>query len=114
MVVDERIGAVEDSLRSVSATVTVHDVRIGVLEDQSDRVEELLLEIRDEVRAHRSRLDRLTEAAVNAIAVIAASVAGACDKVGHRLIVAVLVMLAALLLTALGVDVSGVLPWLGL
>ena len=65
MVIDERIGAVEDSIRSVSATVSMHDVRLGVLEDQSDRVEALLIEIRDEVRAHRSRLDRLTEAVVN-------------------------------------------------
>ena len=48
MVIDERIGAVEDSIRSASATLTVHEVRLEVLEDQSDRVEALLLEIRDE------------------------------------------------------------------
>ena len=113
MVIDERIGAVEDSIRSVSATVSMHDVRLGVLEDQSDRVEALLIEIRDEVRAHRSRLDRLTEAVVNGIAVVAAAVARACDAAGHRLIVAVMVMLAMLVAAALGVDVREVLLWLG-
>ena len=114
MVIDERIGAVEDSIRSIGATVTVHDVRLEVLEDQSDRVERLLLEIRDEIRANRGRLDRLTEAVIGAIQVIAASIATTLDGVGQRVIVAVLVILAVLLATALGVDVSGVLPWLGL
>ncbi len=114
MVIDERIGAVEDSIRSAAATLTVHEVRLEVLEDQSDRVEALLLEIRDEIRANRGRLDRLTEAVISAIQVIAASLATTLDTVGQRVIVAVLVILAVLLLTALGIDVSGVLPWLGL
>ena len=112
MVIDERIGAVEDSIAAVSATVDTHDARLHVLEGQSDRVESLLVEIRDEVRAHRSRLDRLTDATTQAISVVSAAVARACDALGHRVVVLILMAISTLLGGVVGLNPAEVIRWL--
>jgi hypothetical protein len=110
MVIDERIGAVEESLRSVSVSVSIHEARIGALEDHSDRVEALLVEIRDDVRAQRSRLDRLTDATTEGVRVVAAAGARALDAIGHRVIVLLLMAFASLFGGWLGLDPAG-LVW---
>ena len=97
MVLDERIGAVEDALRA-------HDRRISALEDQSLLIASLLTEIRDDVRAQRTRLDRLLDACTRSLTMLTAALVRACDAVGHRVIVLFLLAISALLSALWGVE----------
>lgn len=90
MVIDERIGAVEDALAA-------HELRISALEDQSQLITALLTEIRDDVRAQRGRLDGLIAAASQAIALVGAALARVIDAIGHRVLLALLLAIAGLL-----------------
>ena len=90
MVIDERIGAVEDAL-------SAHELRISAVEDQSHLITALLTEIRDDVRAQRGRLDRLLEAAAQALLLVGTALARVIDAIGHRLLLALLLAIAGLL-----------------
>jgi hypothetical protein len=104
MVIDERIGRVED-------TLSQHESAIAGLQSQHGLIIDLLTEIRDDMKAHRSRLDRLTDATTNAISVMAAAFARACDRVGHRVLLALSLFLGGGIAAALGLDLRMVLPF---
>ena len=90
MVLDERIGAVEDALKA-------HDRRISALEDQSTLITDLLTEIRDDVRAQRGRLDTLLHHTGEAVLLVGTAMARVIDAIGHRLLLAILLAIAGLL-----------------
>ena len=97
MVIDERIGRIFAQLQE-------HEARIHALESQSDLIADLLTEIRDDVRAQRTRLDRLLDACTQSIVLITEAVVRACDAVGHRVIVLFLFAISALLSALWGIE----------
>tara|TARA_R100000152_G_C6734981_1_gene159247 strand:+ start:406 stop:702 length:297 start_codon:yes stop_codon:yes gene_type:complete len=95
---------VDDKISEILTQLEEHEARIHALESQGDLIADLLTEIRDDVRAQRTRLDRLLDACTQSIVLITGALVRACDAVGHRVIVAFLLGISALLSALMGIE----------